>query len=163
MLGVNRPHSKVKRPNGCTPNADVGRATDVTRVVSRPGTIAPGARVHVARDGVAAHVKPVIMVDVIDVAEESVGLTSSHDPEVRFVARLRQTAIVGGRPRRDKDESSAGGEVARDRNDVGFYDGYVRERQHGHEEPSRQECGYQLSYSCYFAHLFFLHSCQGHF
>src|SRR5229473_3242637 len=104
-------------------------------------------RLKVGRNG-TVHVQPgeepaCVVILEVDMAKEPAVLAASDEAEVGVVA-----AVGSGRIR--DDVPAPGGEVALGRNDVGPYDGRVCERQHGHEEPSRQECGYQpgqLSYS----------------
>ena len=111
LLRVDRPYSKPPGPHGGTVNTHVGRPTDVACIVCGRRA-ASRARVNVCRYGVAAYMKTVVVVHIVDVTEEAAILAPAHQAEVRLLACLRQTGDVGGRPRRDEDKSSTGREVA---------------------------------------------------
>src|SRR4029077_7727039 len=66
LLRINRPHSKPPGPHGGTVNTHVGGPTDVACIVCCRRT-ASRARVNVRRDGVAAYMKAVVVVHVVDV------------------------------------------------------------------------------------------------
>jgi hypothetical protein len=72
------------------------------------------------------------MIHEIHVAEEPTVLASPHKAEIRMIATVGE------------DESSTGREVARARNDVGFY-GRWPDHQRCHQESSCQERGCQSS------------------
>lgn len=90
LLCVNCPHSEAPGPrDGGAVNTHVGRAADVARIICR-GRTAPRARVNVCRDGIAADMKPIVVVHVIDVTKEAAILASTHQAEVGLLVCLRQ-------------------------------------------------------------------------
>ena len=89
LLRVNRPHSKPPGTHGGTVNAHVGRPTDVACIVCGRRA-ASRARVNVCRYGVAAYMKTVVVVHIVDVTEEAAILAPAHQAEVRLLACLRQ-------------------------------------------------------------------------
>ena len=90
LLCINRPHSKPPGPrNGGTVNAHVGGPTDVACIVC-VRRAASRARVNVCRYDVAAHMKTVVVVHIVDVTEEAAILAPAHQAEVRLLACFRQ-------------------------------------------------------------------------
>jgi len=89
LLCINRPHSKPPGPHGGTVNAHVGGPTDVACIVCGRRA-ASRARVNVCRYGVAAYMKTVVVVHIVDVTEEAAILAPAHQAEVRLLDCLRQ-------------------------------------------------------------------------